>query len=348
LTSYRNLHRFALGTAVCTFLLIVAGGLVTSTGSGLSVPDWPNTYGRFMFAFPLDQMVGGIVFEHTHRLIASAVGFLTVLLAIWLWKREDRRWVRILGVAAVGLVVAQGLLGGLTVLLLLPPALSVGHAMLAQTFFVVVASLALFTSPWWRSAQPRPPARSRSIVWLAGSATAAVFIQLMLGALMRHTDSGLAIPDFPLAYGQLLPSLSADALARYNATLLDLGIRIAADGPISSSQVLIHLVHRIWAVPVFLLVLWTSVRLVRLAPVSGRFSRFGWILGALVAVQILLGAMTVLSGKAVLPATAHVATGALLLVGLALATLHGARVWGLPRLGILHSASAQSAYGGAS
>src|SRR5258706_13973326 len=277
LTSYRNLHRFALGTALCTFLLIIAGGLVTSTGSGLSVPDWPSTYGRFIFAFPLDQMVGGIVFEHTHRLIASVVGFLTVLLAIWLWKREDRRWVRILGFAAVGLVIAQGLLGGLTVLLLLPPAVSVGHAMLAQTFFVVVAALALFTSPWWRSAQPSPPAGSPSIVRLAAFAAGAVFIQLMLGALMRHTDSGLAVPDFPLAYGQLLPSLSADAIAGYNAALLDKGIRIAADGPVSSAQIVIHLLHRAWAVPVFLLVVWTSLRLIRLGPVSGRFPWFGWL-----------------------------------------------------------------------
>jgi cytochrome c oxidase assembly protein subunit 15 len=347
LTSYRNLHRFALGTAVCTFLLIIAGGLVTSTGSGLSVPDWPNTYGRFMFAFPLDQMVGGIVFEHTHRLIASAVGFLTVLLAFWLWKREDRRWVRNLGFIAVGLVVAQGLLGGLTVLLLLPPAVSVGHAMLAQSFFVVVASLALFTSPWWRSAQQRPPAHHRSIVWLAGCATAAVFIQLMLGALMRHTDSGLAVPDFPLAYGQLLPSLSPDAMARYNETLRDAGIRIAADGPITSSQIVIHLLHRAWALPVLLLVVWTSIRLLRLSPVSGRFPRFAWLLGGLVALQIILGAMTVLSGKAILPATAHVAVGALLLVSLALVTLHGAKLWGLPRAGVLHSPAAQSAYEGA-
>jgi heme a synthase len=299
-----------------------------------------------MFAFPLDQMVGGIVFEHTHRLIASAVGFLTVVLAIWLWLREDRRWVRNLGWVAVGLVVAQGLLGGLTVLLLLPPAVSVGHAMLAQTFFVVVASLALFTSPWWRANQSQPPGEQRSIVRLSALAAAAVFIQLMLGALMRHTDSGLAVPDFPLAYGQLLPSLSSDAIARYNDTLLQSGIRIAADGPITASQILIHLIHRAWAVPVFLLVLWTSVRLAKLSAVSKRLPRLGWLIGTLVTLQIILGAMTVLTGKAIIPATAHVATGALLLVSLALAALHGVKLWGLPRVGILHSTTAQSAYEG--
>ena len=334
MTSYRNLHRFALVTAVCTFLLIIAGGFVTSTGSGLSVPDWPNTYGHFMFAFPLDQMVGGIFYEHTHRMIASAVGFMTLILAIWLWKREDRRWVRNLGLAAVGLVVGQGVLGGLTVLLLLPAAISVGHATLAQSFFVVVSSIALFTSPWWRNGEPLPPDKKDlriPIVWLSASAALAVFIQLMLGALMRHTDSGLAVPDFPLAYGQLFPSLSPEAMARYNEQLIDSGIRISADGPVISSQIAIHMVHRLWALPVLLLVAWTSIRLAKLSPVSRRLPRFAYLLTGLVAVQILLGAMTVLSGKSVLVATAHVATGALLLVGLVLASLHAVRLFGIPR-----------------
>ena len=115
------MNRFAVATAAATLLLIAAGGLVTSTESGLSVPDWPTTYGYNMFAFPLSKWVGGIRFEHTHRLIASTVGLMTVLLAILLARREPRRWVRRLGYLAVAAVVAQGLLGGLTVLLFLPP-----------------------------------------------------------------------------------------------------------------------------------------------------------------------------------------------------------------------------------
>lgn len=335
MTGYANLHRFAVLTAVCTFVLIIAGGVVTSTGSGLSVPDWPNTYGRFMFAFPLDQMVGGIVYEHTHRMIASIVGFLTVVLAIWLWKREDRRWVRNLGFAAVGLVVAQGALGGLTVLLLLPASVSVAHATLAQTFFTVVVSIALFTSPWWRAAGRRPePENERvAIFWLCASTAAAVFIQLMIGALMRHTDSGLAVADFPLAYGQIIPSLSPDALTRYNEKLLESGIRIAADGPITSSQIFIHMLHRAWALLVLLLVAWTSVRLARLSAFSRRLPLLGYLLAGLTVAQIALGAMTVLSGKAVVIATAHVATGALLLVGAVLASLHAAKLRGVPRFG---------------
>src|ERR1700746_860651 len=122
------LHRFAKFVAGCTVLLVLAGSLVTSTASGLSVPDWPTTYGWNMFAFPPSKWVGGILYEHGHRLIASGVGFLTVVLAAWLWFQEKRRWVRWLGVAALGTVLAQGLLGGLTVLFFLPPAISTAHA----------------------------------------------------------------------------------------------------------------------------------------------------------------------------------------------------------------------------
>ncbi|HZY10222.1 MAG TPA: COX15/CtaA family protein, partial [Bacteroidota bacterium] len=120
-----TLHRFAVFTLVCTFLLIIAGGLVTSTQSGLSVPDWPTTYGHFMFFFPLGDMVGGIFYEHSHRMIASFVGFLTVILAIWIWRKDDRPWMRGLGIVALGTVIAQGVLGGLTVLFLLPTPISV-------------------------------------------------------------------------------------------------------------------------------------------------------------------------------------------------------------------------------
>jgi cytochrome c oxidase assembly protein subunit 15 len=324
LTGARNQHRFALLTASATFLLIIAGGLVTSTGSGLSVPDWPTTYGHFMFAFPLDQMVGGIVFEHTHRMIASVVGFLTVILAIWIWKRDDRAWVKKLGLAAVFLVVAQGVLGGLTVLLLLPPAVSVAHAALAQSFFAVVASLALFTSSWWRSLEqhPGPALKSAGAVRLTVVTAAAVFIQLLIGALMRHTDSGLAVPDFPLAYGQIIPSLSASALQGYNDQLLQSGIRIAADGPVTAGQIAVHMIHRFWAVLVLLLVAWTSTSLARESVASPRLRRFAFVLAALTLTQIALGAFTVLSGKSVLITTAHVATGALLLVFSVLASLH--------------------------
>ena len=126
--------------------------MVTSTDSGLSVPDWPTTYGWNMFTFPMSKWVGGIRYEHSHRLIASTVGFLTIILAGWTWWVDPRRWVRRLGFAALGAVIVQGLLGGLTVLFFLPAPISIGHAGLAQIFFCLTLTLAVVTSPGWKNA----------------------------------------------------------------------------------------------------------------------------------------------------------------------------------------------------
>src|SRR5262245_62938782 len=143
---------FAALVAASTAALIFAGGLVTSTGSGLAVPDWPNTYGWFMWTFPLSKMVGGIFYEHTHRLVASTVGFLIVVLAVWLWRAEPRAWVRRLGFVALGAVVTQGLLGGLTVRYLLPDPISIAHASLAQLVFCLTITISLVTSAGWMGA----------------------------------------------------------------------------------------------------------------------------------------------------------------------------------------------------
>lgn len=315
----KSLHYFAVFTACCTLFLIVAGGLVTSTGSGLAVPDWPLSYGQVM-----PPMVGGIFYEHGHRMIATFVGFLTTVLAIWLWRKEDRQWVRVLGIIALCAVIAQGLLGGLTVIFLLPTAVSVSHATLAQTFFGIVASIALFTSKWWRSEHSFfvEEQKKRVLVKLSVLTTLAVYVQLILGALMRHTFSGMAVPDFPLAYGQLFPSLSPESLQSYNSYLIYNDIRLAADGAITGGQIFIHVLHRAWAIVVLTMVLWTSIRLQKISQASKRLSRFSLLLISLVIVQITLGAWTVLSRKAVDVTTAHVATGALLLVVCVVVTLH--------------------------
>ncbi|HEU5394238.1 MAG TPA: COX15/CtaA family protein, partial [Candidatus Methylomirabilis sp.] len=139
-----GVHRFALLTAGATFLLLFVGGLVTSTGSGLAVPDWPLAFGQ---VFP--PMVGGVLYEHGHRLMAALVGLLTIVLAIWLWVREPRGWVRRLGMGALGAILLQGLLGGVTVLTLLPTPVSVAHALLAQVFFCLTVTLAAATGPAW-------------------------------------------------------------------------------------------------------------------------------------------------------------------------------------------------------
>ena len=293
----RGLHRFAAATAAATVLLIFAGGLVTSTESGLSVPDWPTTYGQNMFTFPPSKWVGGIRFEHVHRLIASTVGLMTVVLAVWLARREPRRWVRRLGYAALAAVVTQGLLGGLTVLLLLPTAVSVAHACLAQTYFCLAVAIAVVTSSRWRDAMPVPSdGLTRAAVWTV----AAVFVQLGIGATMRHAKAGLAIPDFPLAFGRVLPR-------------------------IDSFPVAIAFAHRLGALAVAVFAgacLWTAVRSDR----SG-LVRMAGALALLVVLQATLGAATVLTGKAVPIATAHVAANALVLgaaLVLALASLRGA------------------------
>ncbi|HLB00282.1 MAG TPA: COX15/CtaA family protein [Bacteroidota bacterium] len=332
---HRGPHRLAVFTAASTFLLIIAGALVTSTGSGLSVPDWPNTYGRFMFAYPLDEMVGGIFYEHTHRMIASVVGLLTVVLSVWVWRRESRRWVKILTLAALAAVVLQGVLGGITVLFLLPTAVSVAHATLAQTFFALVSSVALVTSRWW-AGPPRPDGTvvasgGSSLTTLAIGASILVWIQLILGAVMRHTASGLAVPDFPLAYGSLFPALSPQALQHYTETLIGDDIRIAADGPITAGQVAVHLLHRYWGILTGVVLVWTAVKCVRSVGVSSRLRALGMILATVTILQVTLGAFTVIWRKPVDLTTAHVALGAFLLVMTVMIALHSARLFGVHR-----------------
>ena len=178
----RWLHRFAVVTAASTWVLIWAGGLVTSTGSGLSVPDWPLSYGMLM-----PPMVGGILYEHGHRMVATSVGMLTTVLAIWLWRSEPRQWVRRLGVAALAMVITQGVLGGITVIFLLPTPISVTHATLAQTFFCVVVLLAFATSREWKTAASMTDRGRLSLRTVALIATGTIYLQLILGATVRHT-----------------------------------------------------------------------------------------------------------------------------------------------------------------
>lgn len=181
------LHRFTVLWSFCTLFLVVAGGLVTSNDAGLSVPDWPLSYGRLM-----PPMEGNIFYEHGHRMVATTVGLLTIVMALWLWRAEKRRWMRNLGWIALAAVVAQGVLGGLTVLFLLPKPVSIGHACLAQLFFSTTVAMALFTSESWRrGAQPVDDSGAPSLHTLALAAPAAVLMQLALGAAARHQALGI-------------------------------------------------------------------------------------------------------------------------------------------------------------
>jgi cytochrome c oxidase assembly protein subunit 15 len=180
-------------TAVATFPLLFVGGLVTSTGAGLAVPDWPTTFGYNMFLYPWSKMIGGVFYEHSHRLIGSAIGLLTILLAVALWTRESRPWLRWLGVVALGAVILQGVLGGLRVVLL-QQTLAIIHACFAQAFFALTASIALFTSAEW-SGTPTPkltPEAGR-VQRLGLFTTGFLYVQLILGAIVRHRGELLAV-----------------------------------------------------------------------------------------------------------------------------------------------------------
>jgi cytochrome c oxidase assembly protein subunit 15 len=279
-------HRYAQFVVLCTVLLIAAGGMVTSTGSGLSVPDWPTTYGWNMFTFPMSKWVGGIRYEHSHRLIASTVGFLTIILAIWTWKVEPRRWVRRLGFTALGAVIVQGILGGLTVMYFLPPAISIGHASLAQLFFCLTVTLATVTSPMWRYTVD--PVDDPMLRRVAAITTALVYCQIIVGATMRHNDAGLAIPDFPLAFGHLLP-------------------------PEWNARIAIHFAHRLGAIVVSLAILATTGHVFYHHRPRAELTRPALALLFLVAMQVTLGAFVIWSGKNPAINTAHVANGALVL-----------------------------------
>lgn len=285
-------HRFGVATVAATIVLIFVGGLVTSTGSGLSVPDWPLSYGMLM-----PPMVGGIFYEHGHRMAATLVGLLTLVLAVWTARREPRAGVRRLAWAALAAVIAQGVLGGLTVLFLLPTPISVAHACLAQVFLCLLVTLAYATSHEWLAAEPggdHAGLHSASVALVA-----VVFVQLVLGAVMRHIGAGLAIPTFPLAFGRWVP-------------------------PLEEPAVIVHFSHRVTALAVLLLV--ARLFLAARRSADRRFERLAGILMVLVLVQAGLGAAAVLTGRAVTPTTLHVALGATVLAGSWLFVLRARRL----------------------
>ncbi len=291
----RGLHRFALGLACGVVLLIAAGALVKSKEAGLAVPDWPLSYGSLNP--PRWWQIENVRAEHGHRLIAGAVALCTVALAVVTARREPRRWVRGLAWIAVGAVLAQAALGGVTVIFFLPTAVSVGHAALAEIFLCVVVALAVVTSRRWQAIGAVEAPRDLGPIPIAAAfATALIYLQILIGAVMRHTGAGLAIPDFPLAFGRLVPPRFDFAIA-------------------------IHYAHRLGALAV------AGAVAIVLASVLRRARRDRGLLAAalamalLVAVQVALGAAVVLGGRAVPVNTAHVATGATLLAASLVLTL---------------------------
>jgi len=322
-SDHRWLHRFAVITAMATFCLIWVGGLVTSHGVGMAVPDWPTTYGYNMFFFPLSKWVGGIFYEHSHRLVASGVGLLTVILCVWLWLKEERRWLRWLGVIALAAVVLQGVLGGLRVTQM-KDAIGIFHATLAQMFFGLVSAIALFTSRWWlQSDQPKMSVYAATTLrYLFATVTGLILLQLMLGAAMRHQHAGLAIPDFPLAYGKVWPAMDAESVAGYNQARGEL----TATNSITSVQIGLQMTHRIVALLILISVAWTVGVARRRGGAQSALAKLSVSWLALILVQATLGAATIWTNKAADLATAHVAVGALSLMNGVVLVLMAARL----------------------
>jgi cytochrome c oxidase assembly protein subunit 15 len=302
--------------------------MVTSKGVGLAVPDWPTTFGYNMFLFPVSKWIGGVLFEHTHRLIASTVGFLTIILAIWLWRTEDRQSVKTLGLIAVAGVILQGILGGLRVTML-KDQIGIFHACLAQAFLGLIVLIAVVTTDFWRTLatgfrEPSRYAGAENLTGLTGqvsprlgiikaiavATTIAIYAQLALGATMRHQHKDLAILDFPTANGAWIPDTSDAALAKVNA-LRD----VCALSDVDAFQIWLQMSHRFLAVLIGIAVIAFAAEIRRLrnssrVPILSRLSIW-WVV--LFFLQFTLGACTIWSNKAADVATAHVAVGAIML-----------------------------------
>jgi cytochrome c oxidase assembly protein subunit 15 len=294
-----RLHRYALLTAGFTFILLLAGALVTSTGSSLAVPDWPLSFGKF---FP--EMKGGVLFEHGHRMVAGTVALLTLGLAVYTQWVEKRLWVKKLAWCALGAVILQAVLGGVTVLLHLPTEVSVAHAGLAQIFFCLIISLSLVTSKNWIEDRDRKiKLTAVSIRTAALMTTILVYVQILIGAITRHSGFGLAIPDWPLSFGQLLPNEWSEAI-------------------------LLQFSHtRVGAFIILVLVNWLCFKVcTQYAEEKALF----WPAASaalLVWLQCFLGVLVIATEKSIVPTSVHVITGAVLLASVLVLTLNSFRLF---------------------
>ena len=313
------LHRYAVLLVVATFVLVASGGNVTSRDAGLAVPDGFTVYGYFLWTFPLELWRGNIFHEHIHRLKGSAIGLLSIGLAAWMWYAlpDRRRW---LGVIALVLVIVQGVMGGLRVEVArgyaaLETPFRVAHAVTGQMFLCLTVLIAVVTSRLWHErvvlGQPHglgSPSRAARLACFA--LLAALLLQLVLGAAMRHTRSGLAIPDFPASYGQVVPPMSEDAIAEATDAMYSYE---DTPGYYAPRQVMLAFSHRVWAIGVLAA---AAVVLVKVAPIAREDAVVRvplLLLTVLLIVQVVLGAAAVWSRLQPDLATAHQSTGAAIL-----------------------------------
>ena len=277
------LHRYSILVVIITSLLIFAGGLVTTLGAGLAVPDWPLSFGSLnpsgWWRMPMVRE------EHGHRLLGATVGLLTLILCIWILSKKSSKWLRNLGIIALIAVIIQGILGGLRVIDR-NIYFAMVHACLAQGFFCILVTLAWGTSAPWQHELKNRKLKVTFDAILALAVCLSIYGQITLGAIMRHSGAGMAIPTFPLINGKLFPS-------QWNG------------------QIAIHFFHRVGALVTFVLVLFLFYRAVRGFPKRPFF----WAALTLIftIIQIVLGGLTIWTGRGILPTTLHVVVGAFLL-----------------------------------
>lgn len=300
------------------------GGLVTTHDVGLAVPDWPNSFGYNMFLLPWDVWFGshGVFLEHTHRILGTVVGMFAMAMAIYAWWPRGKaagsgdagitRQARYLSLIVLLAVIVQGILGGLRVIWR-ELDLAIVHGCFAQLTLCLMGLTVVVTSRWWRQAPDRSEAAHGGPLYrLAMLAVAVIFAQLVVGAIMRHYKAGLAIPDLPLAYGQLVPPVSEAGLERANLA------RAAADEaaltPVTLGQIWLHYGHRLGAIAVTAVLVPLIHRVRRHAADAAGIRPFGITIGVLLVVQITLGLLTVYWRKPADITSTHVAVGALLLL----------------------------------
>lgn len=349
------LQALAALTVASTFLLIGIGGHVTSTGSGLAVPDWPTTFGYDMITAPWDEWGHelGTFVEHSHRLKGTVVGLLTITLAFsLLFTNFRRKWLVWTGFGLLGAVIVQGILGGFRVTEV-SYVLAFLHGILGQVVFCVTVLIAAATGKTWLRLAPRvvewakQPKWARGMQRLAIAVIGVLVLQLVLGAAVRHGGAGRSIPDFPTAYGQWVPPMSVGSL-RDTATAWDAAHPGEAvwlphnrldETPASASmtepqkeaalwslltrQVHLQFAHRLFAIVVLAAVLGLVGWIVWRSPGRGELLTPTVWIAVLILLQVLLGAATVWSERLPEIATAHQASGAVLL---AIATWLAVRV----------------------